>query len=212
MKLNPGIYLVLLFISCLSCNDENIGEKVSNAINIKCDVNILQQEFVRGIPIESATDTAFNSIGIMGYQTDVLFENAPQPKSSFFANTKVSKNAGNKWMFDHLYYWPQTGYISFFAYSPYADQNNGIEITAEQVGPPSLSYTLPQTVEDQPDLMIATPKMNLFKTDVELNFSHALACISFVASGPNVPIEYIGIKGIYTTGELSLNMQHNKPV
>ena len=204
MKNFTKLCCFLMLFLCFSCNDDDVEGKQSNSNAIKCNVNLLSKNYTRGIPIENETDTAFNTLGIMGYYTNELFENESQPTSSFLANIKMTKSNDNKWSFDHIYYWPQNGYISFFSYSPYADSNNGITITSEQTGVPTLSYKLPNTVENQPDLMIAVPKMNLFKTDVNLQFEHALSCVSFVVSGPDVPIEYIGVKGVYTTGEISL--------
>lgn len=209
-------YTFLLLISfsifITSCTDnieDENGKK--NSSPIQCSVRVLEKETTRGIPIFNANDTALQTIGLFGYHTEKLFDPTINPAPTFFDNALISKVNGNKWSFGKNYYWPQTGYISFFAYSPMATAHNGLVVEPNQSGYPQLTYTLPTDVVNQPDLMIATPQMNLFKTEVNLELSHALSCISFDVSGENVPIEYIGVKGVYTTGQLSLNLVDKLP-
>lgn len=206
-----NLLCMLMLTLCISCNDDFNNKSQSNFDVIACKVNITEADKTRGIPITTESDTAFKSIGIMGYYTEELFENTINPTSSFFANTQILKNKDNKWAFNQVHFWPQKGYISFFAYSPYANLTNGIVINNNQTNTPLLNYTLPHNVVNQPDLMIAAPQYNLFKTEVDLQFSHALACISFDVSGENVPIEYIGVKGVYTTGTLPLTIVAGAP-
>lgn len=208
-KLVCSVFSIFLF---LSCTDEyQSDEEQYDPDVINCSVHVIEKENTRGIPIISADDANFKSIGLMGYYTEQLYADTQNPTSSFFPNKQITKNSSDKWTLDKTYYWPQTGYISFFAYAPYANATNGITITNTQTGAPKLSYTVPQEVAQQPDLMISTPKMDLFKEVVDLGFSHALACVSFDVSGPNVPIEYIGVKGIYTSGTLSMDMLNKEP-
>lgn len=210
-KLLLGSIFLLLLGSCTDVYEND--DSIYNPDIIQWRVSVLENDNTRGIPISSAQDADFNSVGLMAYQTEEHFENTTAPTSAFFPNKEARKNSADNWGLDKIYYWPQSGYISFFAYAPYANANNGITITPNQTGAPVLNYTVPPLVENQPDLMIATPKMNLFKEVADLEFSHALACISFdVSSEDNLPIEYIGVKNVYTSGTISLDMNNKTPV
>lgn len=203
----------LLLASLIGCNDITDSDKLDSN-SIQCSVSIessLPAHLTKGTPINSAADADFKSIGILGYHTPSSFASTSSPSSSFLPNVEVDKSGENQWSFEKTYLWPQTGKVSFFAYAPYASDINGITIDPIQGATPSLSYTVPSNVANQPDLMVATPQMDLFKTIVPLQFTHALACVGFDVSGENVPIEYIGVKGIYTSGKLMLNMTNKLP-
>lgn len=206
--------IVSLFLtSVIGCSDITDSDKLDSN-SIQCTVSIessLPSHLTKGTPINSATDAEFKNIGILGYHTPSMFASTTSPTSSFLPNVEVDKSGDNQWNFDKTYLWPQTGKVSFFAYAPYASSTNGITIESIQGATPSLSYTVPTSVANQPDLMVATPQMDLFKTTVPLQFTHALACVGFDVSGENVPIEYIGVKGIYTSGKLMLNMTNKLP-
>lgn len=206
--------IVSLFLtSVIGCSDITDSNKLDSN-SIQCTVSIessLPSHLTKGTPINSATDAEFKNIGILGYHTPSMFASTTSPTSSFLPNVEVDKSGDDQWNFDKTYLWPQTGKVSFFAYAPYASSTNGITIESIQGATPSLSYTVPTSVANQPDLMVATPQMDLFKTTVPLQFTHALACVGFDVSGENVPIEYIGVKGIYTSGKLMLNMTNKLP-
>lgn len=203
----------LLLTSFLACNDITDSNTLdSNAIQYTVSVDTsLSPDLTKGTPINSVTDVTFKNIGVLGYHTSNEFASTTAPSSDFLPNVALNKTGTNQWNFSKTYLWPQTGKISFFAYAPYASKENGITISSVQGATPSLSYMLPANVANQPDLMIAAPQMDLFKTVVPLQFSHALACVGFDVSGENTPIEYIGIKDVYTSGQLLLNMANKAP-
>lgn len=203
----------LLLTTLLACNDITESNTLdSNAIQYTVSVDTpLPPDLTKGTPINSVTDVTFKNIGVLGYHTPNGFTSTTTPTSDFLANVALNKSGTNQWSFNKTYLWPQTGKVSFFAYAPFASKDNGITISAVQGATPSLSYTLPSNVANQPDLMIAAPQMDLFKTVVPLQFTHALACVGFDVSGENAPIEYIGIKGVYTSGKLMLNMANKSP-
>lgn len=207
-------YLIpcLLSIFIFSCKDDFMkDDSASSGDRITCKVNIPTSFRTKGTPINSVKDTLFKNIGILGYHTAGKFEETTDTESSFFSNAIVNKTSNGQWKFNQTYFWPQTGYLSIFAYAPYATSANGIIIKSLQGKNPTLTYTLPHAVADQPDLMIATPQKDKFKENIALNFSHALACIGFDVSGENVPIDSIGIQGVYTTGTLMLDLNNETP-
>lgn len=207
-------YLISCFILSflISCKDDFMREESTSSSDIvSCKVNVPTSFMTRGTPINSEKDTLFKNIGVLGYHTTGKFEETTDPESSFFPNVMISKASGDQWKFSQTYYWPQTGCLSFFAYAPYATETNGISTTNVQGNNPVLTYTLPHAVADQPDLMIATPQKDKFKEEIQLSFSHALACIGFDVSGENVPIDSIGIQGVYTSGTLMLDLTDGIP-
>ncbi|MGL4293209.1 MAG: fimbrillin family protein [Bacteroidales bacterium] len=205
------IFSMLLFFLA-SCVDDLTGDKIEdNGENISFRVSIADMYQSKGTPVNHVSDTAFKNIGILGYHTEKKFSDESNPSSSFFPDIVATKNTNNTWSLNSTYYWPQSGYLSIFAYSPYASEKNGIHLDKIQNKTPQLTYQVPHEVSNQPDLMVATPALDQYKQIIPLNFSHALACIGFDVSGENVPIDSIGIKGIYTTGNLSLNLVDNLP-
>ena len=104
-------------------------------------------------------------------------------------NTRVTKNDG-VWEYTPVMYWPKSGTVSFFAYSPYADGGNtaiglGSDITT--TGYPRMTYTVPDDVKAQQDLLVSIPLIDQMKADVPaggkltLTFKHTLACVVFQA-------------------------------
>lgn len=203
----------LLLTALLACDDATENNTLdSNAIQYTVSVDTsLSPDLTKGTPINSVTDATFNSIGILGYHTSNSFAATATPSSDFLANVALNKTGTNQWNFSKTYLWPQTGKISFFGYTPYASDANGIVVDPIQGATPYLSYTVPTSAANQPDLMVAIPQMDLFKTMVPLQFTHALACIGFDVSGEDTPIEYIGIKNVYTSGKLILSMANKAP-
>ena len=212
------ISLILIGILFSSCKEDDLTNEDnflnSDCINLKVEVPSLLT--TKGIPIDSAMDDLFTKIGIYGYPTvdDIDFANSPS--ASLFSNVSVNRNESD-WNFDRTYYWPQTGVVSFIAYYPYIDpsvsNSYGLSIVNQDVDTiPLIKYTVPNEVANQPDLMIATPVLNASREVVKLNFNHALACISFNVSGPDVPIDSIYLTGVSTSGNVYMCLDsNNKP-
>ena len=201
--------LCFFFSSCADDLNDNQNENAKNQIH--CTVNVADRFMTKGTPVNSATDETFKTLGILGYHTLDKFAADETATSDFLPNLQIKKSGTNTWLFDKLHYWPQKGYVSFFAYAPYATSQNGITIQNSQGHTPVLTYSVPHSAADQPDLMIAVPQIDKSRQEIPLDFTHALACIGFDVSGENVPIESIGIKGVYTTGTLMLNMTGKLP-
>lgn len=81
-------------------------------------------------------------------------------------------------------FWPNSGTLSFFAYSPYANQGDSytsLSSTPSTEGYPQLAYTVPDDVTKQRDLLVSVPLIDQTKADVPaggkltLAFKHTLA-------------------------------------
>ena len=137
----------------------------------------------------SETDIAtMRDFGVYAYYAaDGAFSTVLTPK--FMYNTRVTKNDG-VWEYTPVMYWPKSGTVSFFAYSPYADGGNtaiGLDSDITTTGYPRMTYTVPDDVKAQQDLLVSIPLIDQMKADVPaggkltLTFKHTLACVVFQA-------------------------------
>ena len=131
----------------------------------------------------SETDiAAMRDFGVYAYYAaDGAFSTVLTPK--FMYNTRVTKNDG-VWEYPPVMYWPKSGTVSFFAYSPYADGGNtaiglGSDITT--TGYPRMTYTVPDDVKAQQDLLVSIPLIDQMKADVPAGGKLTLACVVFQA-------------------------------
>lgn len=152
------------------------------------------------------SDAFYDSFGLYGYVYDSSSDWESNKTSlspdSKIDNVEVSKLSG-LWTADA--YWPgSTKKATFFAYAPYNCQGAVISTT----GTPSVTYTVPQTISQQQDLLIAKSSNDIScdgKTLPSLSFDHALSAIVFkqgtLPSG--YTIKSIEISGVYNNGTLS---------
>ena len=119
-KKKISLLMLPLFVFLLSCKDEiTNNENTSGAIILQ--INNPASYLTKGTPINNASDTAFKTIGILGYHTTEAFASSVNPESSFLPNIIVNKSGTNSWHFNNIHYWPQKGVVSFFAYTPFGN-------------------------------------------------------------------------------------------
>ena len=204
------ITFFILFLLFTSCSEDRLFDNNAND-KLYWRVDINDTLLTRGRPISSPNDPAFKRFGIFGYYTKEEF--SEEAYSSFLPNKKVFRFEDNSWNLDYTQYWPVTRKVSFFGYFPHVTGENkyGISIEDNQTGTPRLHYSMPLNVADQPDLMVAKTQKNLHKETVNLSYHHTLASIGFNINGNSSGIEYVGIKGISTSGTLSLDYSGGNP-
>lgn len=111
------------------------------------------------------------------------FDNAASTPDYMY-NIPVQRH-GSDWVYSPLRYWPVDGSLSFFAYAPHSSASGGsLEVSPQNnAGLPTLSYTVPDDVTRQLDLLAAAPVYA--STDrgerVHFDFVHMLARINFDA-------------------------------
>lgn len=94
---------------------------------------------------------------------------------------------------------------SFFSYAPMANANNGLTVM-NTTGVPTIKYTTPTDVVNQPDLTIATAiDQRSVNGRVNLLHKHALAAIAIKVYGKGEQISNVRMKFISTSGTLSLD-------
>ncbi len=107
-------------------------------------------------------------------------------------------------------------YYTFFAYSPYGTNKNGVSVSTNS-GVPSINYTVPSTCINQPDLLYAIPNKDIHPSSngaVALTMEHILSTVSFsVKADESTPkIQTLTVHGVASSGTMNWDMQNNVPV
>ncbi len=177
--INYRLIALLLGLAFVSCSENFIEETpelgneetsgISFSVEVEADFSVS-----KGTPISAST--SIPSVGVYSYFYD---------GSAHLTNEIGSYNS---FYTDH--YWPNneslTGndqLIKFYAYSPYADEaTNGVSIVSADTNSLVIDYTVPTTIENQPDLMISAPQ-SIYEAVIPFTMEHALAAITFTFSG-----------------------------
>lgn len=160
----------------------------------------------RGTPIDK--DNFYDAFGIFGYFADTWNDNG---MPVYFSNVKVTQDNGDFWTPTPEYRWPERNQgLCIWAYAPYNTAN--LELPNADGTTTAFTYTVPDKVEDQKDLLIAEPEA--FKGEptsgtgtLALNFKHVLTAVRFVV-GKDVQegaIKSIALKGVHGKGTYKRN-------
>lgn len=171
-------------LSHLTLRGENKADTLSVAVE-QSEFFAGDSHISRGTP---TTDATFSSFQVFAFYHK---DNTVTTPTIFFKEI-ASKNTNDRWSTNTLYYWPTTegSTLSFFAVSPEINADsenlNGLRFaTAEDpaaVDQAVISYLAPATVENQPDLMVAShDKINNKDTNqpVPMAFRHILSQVRF---------------------------------
>lgn len=129
--------------------------------------------------------------------------------TNFAHNLKVSKSGG-EWIPESKLSWMGSGDIKFFAYSPYFPDASGTEekpvvshSSSDDKGVPVLTYTVPEDVTEQPDLMTAVTDCKGSQGGaVELSFKHVLTAVT-IKTGDKMlkgTIKKVTLSNVYGEG------------
>lgn len=116
---------------------------------------------------------------------------------------------GTAWEYSPKRYWPITGAVDFFAYSPASSKNLTKGVKGLDAVAPEIVYTVPTVAENnaQEDFLVAT-LLNAKSGTVMLNFQHALSRVKFKAKKEVDDVEYLidGIElvNLHSTAELDI--------
>jgi hypothetical protein len=170
----------------------------------------------RGTPITSVSQMtdmgvfASNS-GLTDWSEEAILDRMYNKELTYSSTTeKWNYNTGEEEYWD-----PESlaDRYSFFAYAPYGTgtgtSGNGITVSGSEgtAGTPTLTYTVPTDVTNQPDLMVAVPQKNLRPSGapVELAMEHALTSVAFQLAGQADKVTGLAVKGVKTTGTLTID-------
>jgi uncharacterized protein (TIGR02145 family) len=172
----------------------------------------------RGTPITAASQ--MTTMGVFASYTSTSDWTASASLGKMF-NQKLTYTAG-EWEYPagEEVYWGATTLAdrySFFAYAPYGSgvynatsnaTGNGLVVdTATTTGTPTLTYTVPVKVQNQPDLMVAVPKKNVRPSGakVSLAMEHALTSVAFQIKGNGEKVKSISVQGVSVSGTLAVD-------
>lgn len=177
---------------------ENTEDTLCVSTSVMEGINASREVHSRGTTLNSLAEQSFNVTAY--YYSD---KNETTPSATYFENETVKvNNDGSSTNMANTYYWPQNGEITFLATA-----NGGENLTindkgknADYLATPSLSYTVPDDVENQKDVMVAyTGRINNAAdgTAVPLTFNHLCAAVQFqLASEVENAISSISISGV----------------
>ena len=177
------------------------------------------QAVTRGVQIGNEADF-YDSFGVSAYAYSGEWNE--QCKPNLMYNVRVSRNAAtDRWVPDgRRYFWPKNKeWVRFFAYAPY-ELPTGAKLLSKvgDGGVPKIRYKVPADVNEQIDLLIATPDaVRSEEYDVlvypgkgmPLTFRHALTAIQFrvksvAEQNSGRRIRRIRVADIPTTGDCTM--------
>ena len=129
----------------------------------------------------------------------------------FMYNQKVERATGTstRWFYSPKKYWSiggDTAAIHTFAYAPRNNEYITLSGRTHQ-GYPTLTYTAPELITAQPDILVATKTMKRKSSGNAITFTHALARVSFQFNDNDAGwrIESITLKDILSKGKYTYN-------
>ena len=180
------------------------GESPSDTLFLHSSVSNINSgngAVTKAEPIDMAN--FYNSVGVFastyrGTWSESLTQN-------YMYNVEVTKSSN--WTTNYL--WPKANgsKMRFFAYAPY--NGKGISLSDSKLpGEPSLSYIVPQKVEEQLDLLVAVSTETDCSANVQvrLPFRHIMSAIKFVVGDDAVAgmIKSVSLKGVLNSGECNI--------
>lgn len=121
-------------------------------------------------------------------------------------------NTPPTWDYSPRMFWPEGRGLSFLAHASdmvyaTASGREGVFVSGNPVnGAPTIEYIVPRDVTRQPDLLVTALLDHPKASNVVLPMKHALACVSFCATGlPGMSIDSIQVKNVYRKGTLVLD-------
>ena len=191
-----------------------------NAIYANCDErrginmhNNVDYKATRGSIISEEANNFYSSFALYGYvygsgQTWSSVGNSTDVDGKINGIEMKKNVSGNDYIANTnpKVYWPGgSNKATFFAVAPYSAKPS---VTANQGGP-QITYTVPQDVSSQEDLLIAKSEEDITcdgkNAPNPLTFNHALAAIKFEKGTLNgyTSISKVEISGVYNKGTLS---------
>jgi hypothetical protein len=207
-----SLYLLLIVSLCIcSCTSEYniLDNDNSKILNFSVSVPLWKNNYSTSNNKTRATlvsGSSFDKASSFNIIADTYDGNSSY--STIINNETVSFN-NSMWKTATPHYWPgiATNTVSFYAYYP-ANISNSITHTAGSY--PTLSYTVPDDVASQIDIMTASGKNISGNTNssTPLSFNHIFAAVKFSigsAGMPNGTITGVALNNILYKGTYSLN-------
>lgn len=208
-----------LLFGAASCSDDQSPElepgtdSTQGLIGFKSFV----EKSTKGISIPSGQ--LQQDFWVYGYYDQIGDHSTTGLQPSLMYNQRVIYS-GNGFTYTPIKYWPETGDVEFYAYTPNTPANINFTNPATQTsaGYPVFSYTVSDVISNQEDLLTAgIEDLDGTSGTVNLAFSHALTKIGFSArtagdyasQGVIIKIDSIKLDNILKSGSFSYDKYMN---
>lgn len=193
----------LVMLMATGCAEDSLSTMTDGRMTFRVGDIIDNAGWTKGAQATlNAMDAGFG-VSCSLYPSSASYSNSPC--GSFFYNIKAAPNIATD------YYWPQGGSkMAFYAYYPYGNSALKIKSAAADNGIPTYSYTVPQSIAAQVDVMTANvmDRATDDHSTVSLSFTHRCTGVRFLAynqtSEPltvkSVALYGVKYSGTYTDG------------
>lgn len=200
----------------MSPQAQQMGEPVEMEGKLNGKTVYLTSEVTEGFPTDNPTFTRgtqiTNADGMSSFGVTAFMGS-----QKYMDHVEINKSA-DSWKPETDYFWLNGKSLDFYAWYPYnsAEGTNGIPsgMTLNQEDFSSISYTVPQEVSQQEDLMFAVKKDALEPADgkaTSLDFKHSLAAVKFVVGDlpTGTKVTSVALKGVKYKGNLAVTAGNN---
>lgn len=200
----------------MSPQAQQMGEPVEMEGKLNGNSVYLTSEVTEGFPTDNPTFTRgtqiTNADGMSSFGVTAFMGS-----QKYMDHVEIKRSA-DSWKPQTDYFWLNGKSLDFYAWYPYnsAEGTNGIPsgMTLNQEDFSSISYTVPQEVSQQEDLMFAVKKDALEPADgkaTSLDFKHSLAAVKFVVGDlpTGTKVTSVALKGVKYKGNLAVTAGNN---
>lgn len=195
----------------MSPQAQQMGEPVEMEGKLNGKTVYLTSEVTEGFPTDNPTFTRGTQItkadGMSSFGVTAFLGS-----QKYMDHVEIKRSA-DSWKPQTDYFWLNGKPLDFYAWYPYnsVEGTNGIPagMTLNQEDFSSISYTVPQEVSQQEDLMFAVKKDALEPADgkaTSLDFKHSLAAVKFVVGDlpTGTKVTSVALKGVKYKGDLAV--------
>ncbi|MFI3292174.1 MAG: fimbrillin family protein [Rikenellaceae bacterium] len=207
--------LVMLFL--LSCSEvESLDVDNAMTPNSPLQIDVSTESITKGEMVYEPED--MGSIGLYCAMTGDEYWSTIT-RFSKMENQRYYISDSGDWVIDgEVVLWgyeSATDRYTFFAYSPHSKDTKGVTPSIVD-GELVINYSIPGNSIDQPDLMLAMPRKDIYAQivggAVSLDFYHTLSSVSFsIVSTAVEKIVGVEITGVINEGSLSWDYDLNEP-
>lgn len=200
----------------MSPQAQQMGEPVEMEGKLNGKTVYLTSEVTEGFPTDNPTFTRgtqiTNADGMSSFGVTAFLGS-----QKYMDHVEINKSA-DSWKPQTDYFWLNGKPLDFYAWYPYnsAEGTNGIPagMTLNNEDFSSISYTVPQEVSQQEDLMFAVKTKASEPADgkaTSLDFKHSLAAVKFVVGDlpAGTTVTSVALKGVKYKGDLAVTAGNN---
>ena len=201
----------------MSPQAQQMGEPVEMEGKLNGKTVYLTSEITEGFPSDNPTFTRGTQITNADGMSSSFGVTAFMGSQKYMDHVEIKKSV-DSWKPQTDYFWLNGKPLDFYAWYPYnsVEGTNGIPagMTLSQEDFSSISYTVPQEVSQQEDLMFAVKKDASEPADgnaTSLDFKHSLAAVKFVVGDlpAGTTVTSVALKGVKYKGDLAVTAGNN---